>query len=83
MNILIIALLLLAVPSSTEGDVYYVKPDSYTSLCPKPCHTLRHYVQNTSAYFKSNTTFHFLSGHHTLSQTVKVESIKNLTLMGK
>ena len=31
---------------------------------------------------QSNTTFHFLSGHHILSQTVKVECIKNLTLTG-
>jgi len=39
-----------------------------------------HYVQNTPAYFKSSTTFHSLSGHHILSQTVKVERINNLTL---
>ena len=80
MNIFIIALLLLA--PSTEADVYYVKPENYTSLCPKPCHTLGHYVQSSTAYFKSNTTFHFLSGNHILNETVKVECIKNLTLIG-
>jgi len=40
------------------------------------------HVQNTPAYFKSSTTFHSLSGHHILSQTVKVERINNLTLQG-
>ena len=75
-------LLLLIVPQHTHGIVYYVKPDNYTNQCPEPCHTLKHYVQDIPYYFKSNTTFQFLSGHHTLSQTVAVKGIHNLTLVG-
>ena len=62
-----------------------MRPDS-TSHCNtrQPCLTLSEYVQNTSHYFTSNSVLHFLSGNHTISQTIRVivQDVHNISLVG-
>ena len=54
--------------SSEANKEYWVRPDYSDSRCPRnlPCLTLEHYLQNSTAYFTSNTTFYFLPGSHTI-----------------
>ena len=64
-----------------------MRPSSITS-CPKseqPCLTLSEYLQNSKLYFTSNTTFHFLPGTHTVSETswMNVTNVVNLDLIGR
>ncbi len=65
---------------TTAVQELYVKPTESTS-CPEPCHTLDEYVQNTTQYFVSNTTFRFLPGNHELGQSLNVNGVANLALV--
>ena len=85
---------LLAIVAVTQatGDIYYVKPSHNSSLsyvCPSsyPCHILQYYVQNSTAFFKSNSTFQFLPGIHILesnegNKPTTIENVQNITLIG-
>ena len=85
---------LLAIVAVTQatGNIYYVKPNHNSSLpyaCPSsyPCHTLQYYVKNSTAFFNSNSTLHFLPGIHILesnegNKPTTIENVQNLTLIG-
>ena len=66
----------------------YVKPTPTSSGCPQDemCMTLSGYLQSVSDYFTSNTTIHFLPGHHTITEPhrnqIIVSNVQNLSLTG-
>ena len=68
-----------------SGGHYYVTAEN-GSDCPlfMPCHSLSHYVQDTDAYFTSDTVIEFLPGLHELncSGYVKIVAVENLTIIG-
>ena len=66
--ILILMTLEFSFLSSEANKEYWVRPDYSGSGCPRilPCLTLEHYLQNSTAYFTSNTTLYFLPGSHTI-----------------
>ena len=72
---------LLAFGVSYSPEVYYVRPtDSPPSDCPhQPCLTLHQYTQTNN--FTTGTTLQFLSGNHTLQESVlNLTSVSNVTL---
>lgn len=76
------ALLLLPLLCASR-QTYYVIPED--GLCPEvegECHALGYYLANSSAYFASNTTMVFLSGHHHLNMTLRVREVESLVLVG-
>ena len=79
--VVLVTLLILGHAIQTE---YFVKPNE-SAPCPAlPCHTLSHYMENTTGYFISNTRFSFLHGVHEINQSGKLLFKKgfNLTLSG-
>ena len=63
---------------------YFVTPNEST-LCPGfPCHTLSHYLKNTTQYFTSNTRLSFLHGVHKVNKSGQLwfKIVSNLTLTG-
>ena len=64
---------------------YWVRPES-TPDCntEQPCLTLSTVVRNTTAYFTSNSVFHFLPGSPTINETswVIVRGVNNVSLVG-
>ena len=63
---------------------YFVIPSEGTPCPAQPCHTLSHYLENTTQYFTSNTRISFLHGVHKIYKfgMLLVENISNLTLTG-
>ena len=62
-----------------DHDYYCVVPScdiSCPSVCQSRCQLLQFY---TTAYFRSNTTFHFLSGTHSHTNHFELDNIHNLT----
>ncbi len=61
-----------------------MKPDDAASLsCPdQPCLTLDQYLNYSSSYFTSNSTFVFLNGNHTVQKSFRLRNVSNLTLRG-
>ena len=81
------AMLVLSSAGQAEHRELYVRstPDQQ---CPHGhlCLTLLHCLHNTSAAFTSNTTLHFLPGHHSAvwphNTTLVVSNVSNLVLTG-
>ena len=81
------AVLVLSSAGQAEHRELYVRstPDQQ---CPHGhlCLTLLHCLHNTSAAFTSNTTLHFLPGHHSAvwphNTTLVVSNVSNLVLTG-
>ena len=78
--VLLVTLLILGHAFQTE---YFVKPNESTP-CPAllPCHTLSHYLENTTRYFTSNTRITFLHGVHEINRSgvLLIQSVFSLTL---
>ena len=49
-----------------------------------PCHTLSHYLENTTKYFTSNTRISFLHGMHKINKSgmLHIQDDSSLTLTG-
>ena len=76
-------LLLMLLISCSAQSIYYVTPTPNTPCPGEPCHTLSEYV--AGQYFNklpANTTVKFLSGNHTLEQTISVTNLRRLVLHG-
>ena len=86
--IILIAVLLpaLLLPICVAEHVYYVTPNSETACPSTPCHNLSYYTAFPQQwmYFRSNTTFQFLPGIHTLDTDglVHISSENNIALKG-
>ena len=83
----IVVLLVVLAPCGecSDGHHYYVTAEN-GSDCPPfmPCHSLSHYVQDTDAYFTSDTVIEFLPGLHELNNSgyVWIVAVENLTIVG-
>ena len=77
-------ILILMLLTSCSGQItYYVTPTPDVPCPGQPCHTLSEYVADQ--YFQNftvNTTMEFLSGNHSLEQTISVTNLTWLTLNG-
>ena len=73
-----------AVVAARSHHVYHVRPEGSTELNPSHIHgqTLDHYIWKSKQYFKSDTTFIFLSGSHIVNATLMIEYVQNLQLKG-
>ena len=86
-QLLYTAVLVLSSAGHAEHRELYVRstPDQQ---CQQGhlCLTLLHCLHNTSAAFTSNTTLHFLSGHHSAvwphNTTLVISNVSNLVLTG-
>ncbi len=73
-------LFLLLVIVSSAG-IYYVQPDN--SECPGIfCLTFDEYVEEADIYFRTNSTFIFLAGNHTLKTALHLSRVSNVLLTG-
>ena len=75
----LVTLLMVGHPILTE---YFVTPNESTPCPAQPCHTLSHYLENTTHYFTSNTRISFLHGLHKIKNVLWVKGVSNLTLTG-
>ena len=67
--------------STAEGRNYNVIPND--ADCPDiRCLTLDDYVERTSSYFRTGTTFLFFGGNHTLQRELELDGVSNITLKG-
>ena len=79
----LVTILTLSLGHATQTE-YFVPPNEDTPCPALPCHTLSHYLENTTLYFTSNTTISFLQGVHEInkSEVLLIENANNLTLTG-
>ena len=79
----LVTILTLTLGHATQTE-YFVTPNEDTPCPALPCHTLSHYLENTTLYFTSNTTISFLQGVHEInkSEVLLIENANNLTLTG-
>ena len=70
--------------SSYDTSIYYVTPNITSSPClhNQPCNTLDAYIQNSSYYFRSNTTFVFYPGNHLLVNHTIIQNCENIQFVG-
>ena len=70
--------------SSNDMFIYYVTPNITSSPClhNQPCNTLDAYIQNSSYYFRSNTTFVFYPGNHLLVNFTIIKDCENIQFVG-
>ena len=78
---ILVTLLILGHAIQTE---YFVKPNESTRCPALPCHTLSHYLENTTRYFTSNTRITFLHGVHEIDKSgvLLIQNVSSLTLTG-
>ena len=79
----LVTILTLSLGHTTQTK-YFVTPNEDTPCPALPCHTLFHYLENTTLYFTSNTTINFLQGVHEINKSgmLLIENVNNLTLTG-
>ena len=79
------SLVLILIMTSCSGQsTYYVTPTPDAPCPGEPCHTLSEYA--AGQYFNNlpvNTTIEFLSGNHTLKQTITLANLPQLILYGE
>ena len=77
----LVTLLTMGYAIQTE---YFVTPNESTPCPALPCHTLSHYLDNTTQYFTSNTRISFLHGVHEIytSRKLWITNVSNLILTG-
>ena len=74
--------------SGGNGTVYCVKPDTDVGdqvsdfKGNRTCYTLSYYVNESSCYFTSDTTFIFSSGTFTLNDVINIYNVDSLALVG-
>jgi len=75
----LVILLILGHAIQTE---YFVTPNESTPCPALPCHTLSHYLENTTQYFTSSTRISFLDGAHEINKSgvFHIKDVSNLTL---
>ena len=75
----LVTLLMLGHAIHTE---YFVTPSEGTPCTALPCHTLSHYLENTTQYFTSNTRISFLHGVHKINKSgvLHIKQVFNLIL---
>ena len=76
---ILVTLLMLGHAIHTE---YFVTPSKGTPCPAQPCHTLSHYLENTTQYFTSNTRISFLRGVHKINKcgVFHIKQVFNLVL---
>ena len=81
---LALTVVLLALPSMTDGVTLHVRPTSTNTSCPtQSCHTHSEYAQYPGRYFNdSNLTLRLLPGDHTVNANLTITSIHQLELLG-
>ena len=63
----------------TTCTIYNVTPDDTTCY---HCHSLQHYLLNTTKYFTTNTQLLFLPGLHHLHTNFIIQNVHNISLIG-
>ena len=66
---------------SSSLKEFYVKPTGSRAECPSPCHSLKHYADNSS-FTTNNSKFIFLEGEHHLGTVVNIRNVANLSMVG-
>ena len=68
--------------TGTSTESFYVLPgNSSNTSCPShPCVTLSQYLGNISGM--TNISFLFLSGNHSLTSTITMQQVDNITMIG-
>ena len=61
---------------------YYVIPEDDNNTATTDRHTLQHYINNSVAYFTSNTQLQFLAGTYYLNSSLIVYNVTNFSLVG-
>ena len=74
--------ILLSVVSVSPQDIRYVRPNDATSCPSSPCLSIDQYAEDTTRYFTTGSTFIFLTGNHSVSKTLSITNVHNLTLQG-
>lgn len=79
------AILIFIIVHSSSSHIRYVRPNYSSPLsCPgQLCLTLDQYTQQTPQYFTTGSIFVVLSGNHSLSSTVSLTNISNITIRGE
>lgn len=74
---------LIPCPGETATE-YYVRPSDvpHTSCNLEPCLTLSEYINDIDYFFQSNTTFLFMPGQHYMNETLNIEMVSNILLLG-
>jgi len=77
----LVTLLTLCHANQTE---YFVKPNDNVPCPGLPCHTLSHYMDNTTLYFASNTRISLLPGVHEADKSpgLHIENVSNFIVAG-
>ena len=85
MQLAVFILLLFSLSAAAIGSIQYVKPDAPSSgNCSShhPCYTLNQYIQESSKYFKTGSTFIFLPGNHSLRGSLNLTAVSELSFNG-
>jgi len=88
MTFLQVVTILVTILTLSSGQAiqieYFVTPNEGTPCPALPCHTLSHYLENTTQYFTSNTRITFQHGVHKINKSgmLLIENVSNLTLTG-
>ena len=81
MNLLVLLTILMLALSTSALNVRYVKSNSSHSCPGQPCLTWDQYTLNIT-YFITGATFHFLTGNHTVLNSLKLSDTANITITG-
>ena len=83
LQVVAVLLTLLMVGHAIQIE-YFVTPSKGTPCPAFPCHTLSHYLENTTQYFTFNTRISFLHGVHEINKSgvFTIKNVTNLTLTG-
>ena len=79
-----LAVLVTLLTCHANQTEYFVKPND-SAPCPGlPCHTLSHYMDNTTLYFASNTRISLLPGVHEVDKSPGfcIENVSNFIVAG-
>ena len=86
-SLLVVAVLVTILTLSSGQAIqieYFVTLNEDTPGPALPCHTLSHYLENTTKYFTSNTRISFLHGMHKINKSgmLHIQDDSSLTLTG-
>lgn len=78
----VLVLLYTLVITITSQNTAYVKPNDFSAdMCSKvPCLTLDQYLEHIDSYFTKGSYFIFLAGNHSITGTMNLTSLSNITL---
>jgi len=80
----ILAVLVTLLTCHANQTEYFVKPNDSVPCPGLPCHTLSHYMDNTTLYFASNTRISLLPGVHEVDKSpgLCIENVSNFIVTG-